>query len=328
MGHHHYDKYDDDEYEHYEEAYRGHARRKPHSHSLKQKLRGFGCGCVTILVLLVIVIVISTVNGVRQWVMPAVGGLIAHLPKAIPLSPELRSVIPPALSKLTPAEQIQLGREVVRQEGIDRNAFTDPTIDAVAARLLKVLPPQYRGPQSSGWEWRFQGMRTPDGQVNAIALPGGKIYVYDGLMKLANRDPNQLALVIGHEMGHVVEEHTAKQLRATGLLQSVVDMLGNNAGEGQGGEQPTGGIRALATSLGKEIVSMQLSQAAEFQADALGLQFMRTAGYDPKIGVQILERMDQLARASGPNNPLLGRIFSTHPPTPLRIQRLREQMGA
>lgn len=86
-------------------------------------------------------------------------------------------------------------------------------------------------------------------------------------------------------------------------------------------------MHALATKLGKQIVSMQLSQSAEYQADALGLQFMRDAGYDPKKGLLILERMDQLAQSRGAGNPVLGRIFSTHPPMPERLQRLRKAIA-
>jgi len=160
--------------------------------------------------------------------------------------------------------------------------------------------------------------------VNAVALPGGRIYVYDGLLKLAGNDPHQLALVVGHEMAHVVEEHSAEQLRTAGLLQSVAELIAVNAGGAEGDGQSAEAIRVIATQLGAQIVHMQLSQSAEYQADALGLQFMRDAGYDPKKGLHILERMEQLAKSHGAEHPILGSIFSTHPPMQERITRLRQ----
>ncbi|HEX2949167.1 MAG TPA: M48 family metallopeptidase [Armatimonadota bacterium] len=318
MGHHDYDEYE------YDEEYRAHHRE--YRHTLRKKLRLFGCGCITIVLVTVVLVLAGTLMGVQKWLMPAVSSLTARLPKEIPLPAALRQVLPPGVLKLTPQEQIQLGREVAQQEGLEQSAFTDATINVVATRLINALPPQYRGPQGSRWAWQFQGVHTKEGVVNAMALPGGRIYIYDGLLKLTGGDPDQLALVMGHEMGHVVEEHTAEQLRTAGLLQSAVDLIGSNGEGGQSEGQLSDTMRALATRLGKQIVSMQLSQSAEYQADALGLQFMRDAGYTPKNGLRVLERMDQLAQSRGAGNPILGRIFSTHPPMQTRIQRLREKM--
>ncbi|HEY3378002.1 MAG TPA: M48 family metallopeptidase [Armatimonadota bacterium] len=319
MGHH-----DHNEHE-YDDDYRGSHRYHPKK--LKKKLRLFGCGCVTLLLILTVLVLVGTVTGVKHWVMPGVSGLVARLPKDLPLPEGMRMpALPPGLRKLTPQEQIALGREVVKQEGLDQKAFATPILDVVVGRMITALPNQYRGPQGSGWEWRVQAVRTTEGMVNAIALPGGKIYLYDGLLKLAKDDPDQSAMVVGHEMAHVVEEHTAEQLRTAGLLQTAVDLIGSNGEVGQGEGQSAEMMRAFATKFGKQLVSMQLSQSAEFQADALGAQFMRDAGYDPKKGLRILERMDQLAQSGGAGNPILGRIFSTHPPMQVRIQRLREQI--
>ncbi|MHB0935462.1 MAG: M48 family metallopeptidase [Armatimonadota bacterium] len=290
---------------------------------IKKKLRLIGCGCATVLLLATVLILVGAFAGVKQWLMPAVSGLAARVPRSIPL-PEWARVpaLPSGLFKLTPLEQIRLGREVAAREGIDRQANADPAIDRVAARLVKALPPQYRGPQG-GWDWRFRVIRTREGIVNAMALPGGSIYVHDGLLKLAGNDPHQLALVLGHEMAHVVEEHSAEQLRAAGLLQTAADLIAAGGGGAEGEGQSADLIRAIATQLGTQIVNMQLSQSAEFQADALGLQFMRDAGYDPQKGLRILERMDRLAQSRGAGHPILGRIFSTHPPMPERIARLQ-----
>lgn len=69
-------------------------------------------------------------------------------------------------------------------------------------RLVKALPSEYRGPaESGGWAWKFSGLRTKDGAVNAIALPGGRIYLYDVLIKLIDGNQNELASILAAQMG-------------------------------------------------------------------------------------------------------------------------------
>ena len=281
--------------------------------------------CALPILLLAILIGVGLVTGVK-WLAPAVSGLVSRIPKEIPLPEGIRvPALPPGLLKLTAQEQIQLGREVAAREGLDGQAFDDRTVSTVAARLVNALPAQYRGPQElGGWAWRVRALRTQGGTVNAVALPGGRIYLYDGLLKLAGNDPHQIALVLGHEMAHVVEEHSAEQLRTAGLLQSVAKLIATSAGGAEGDGQSAEAIRVIATQLGTQIVNMQLSQSAEYQADAVGLQLMRAAGYDPNKGLRILERMDQLATSRGAGHPILGRIFSTHPPMQERIAKLRQ----
>jgi predicted Zn-dependent protease len=158
--------------------------------------------------------------------------------------------------------------------------------------------------------------------VNAVALPGGRIYLYDGLIKLTEGDPNQLAAVIGHEMGHVVKEHTAKQLRTEGLLQKASKLIFESAGrEGEGAQSQT--IKSLAARMGKQITQMQLSQAAEYQADSLGIQFMSAANYTPSAFLDVLSKLD---RISAQSKGILSGVFSTHPPTDKRIQEIRKPL--
>jgi hypothetical protein len=125
-----------DHYRHHE--YSGNYR--PYLKILKKNLRLFGCGCVGITIILSASFLIVGVAGIKNWIMPAMSELASRLPKEIPL-PEGFGIpaLPTGLLKLTPQEQIQLGREVARQEGMDQNSFSDPAIDAVAERLVKAL---------------------------------------------------------------------------------------------------------------------------------------------------------------------------------------------
>jgi predicted Zn-dependent protease len=240
------------------------------------------------------------------------------LPESIKL-PQL-----PNLFTLSPQEQILLGNEVAQKQGLEGESFVDARIEAVGMRLVRTLPANYRGPADlGGWSWKFKGLRTKDGAVNAIALPGGRIYLYDGLIKLTDGNQNQLAAIIGHEMAHVVEEHSAKQLRTAGLLQKASELLLKNAGgEGEG---PQGQIiTTLAAQMGKQLTQMQLSQFAEYKADSLGLQFISAAKYDPSAFPDVLAKLNRL---SSQHNGILSGVFSTHPPTNKRIEEIQKLLN-
>lgn len=301
--------------------------------SKKLKKLALGCGCAVVLAVATGFVLFGAASGVIGWVSSAAKNVGVNIPKEIAL-PSLpkelglpQSIKLPQLPvnpfKLSQQEQIALGNEVAAKQGLDKNAFSDPKIKEISARLVKVLPANYRGSKEiSGWEWKFSSLRTKDGTVNAIALPGGRVYVYDGLIKLTGGNPDQLAAIIGHEMAHVVEEHSAKQLLNTGLLKKASAILLQNAG---GENAQTEAVKVWAAQVGEQLTSMQLSQSAEYQADDLGFKFMSAAGYNPKAGLEVMRKLGKLS--SKPKSMLSG-VFSTHPPTDKRIQRLQENMAS
>jgi predicted Zn-dependent protease len=307
-----------------------------HHHKLKKrlvKLGAAGCGCIVMLSLGIGIIAIAVSAGVKDRIYGFCRSAWALIPKQVQLPQEIK--LPPELGlpesvklpqlpnlfKLSQQEQILLGNEVSQKQGFEAESFADSQIESVGQQLVRALPVDYRGPaESGGWRWQFRGLRTADGSVNAVALPGGKIYLYDGLLKLTASNPNQLASVIGHEMGHIVKEHTAKQLRTEGLLQKASQLILENAGgEGEGAQSQI--IKALATRMGKQITQMQLSQADEYEADSLGIQFMSAANYDSSAFIDMLSKLDQI---SAQRKGILSGVFSTHPPTDRRMQEVQK----
>jgi predicted Zn-dependent protease len=307
-----------------------------HLHKLKKKCAALavsGCGCVFVLVVSIAIIALGSTTGIKDWIYGLCKSAWSSIPKQVQFPQEVKlpaelglpeSIrLPqlPNLFTLSPQEQILLGNEVAQKQGFEAEAFFDAQIDSVGTRLVSALPSDYKGPaESGGWAWQFRGLRTNDGSVNAVALPGGRIYLNDGLIKLIEGDPNQLAAVIGHEMGHVVKEHTARQLRTEGLLQKASTLILENAGgEGEGDQSQI--IKALAARMGKQITQMQLSQSAEYQSDSLGIQFMSAANYNPAAFLDVLSKLD---RISVQRNSILSGVFSTHPPTDKRIQEIQK----
>lgn len=276
-----------------------------HNYKVIKKTRKLllgGCGCALLLTLLLGAVLIWGMTGLTQWIYGILKSASAslpqeirlpqqiNLPKGLGLPENLKLPQLPNLLMLTPQEQIALGQEVAMKQGLDKQAFTDPQVETVLAQLTKALPEKYSGPKElGGWNWAIRGLKTKDGAVNAIALPGGRIYIYDGLIKMAEGNPDQLAAVIGHEMAHVVEEHSAKQLRTEGVLQKAAALILKSR-EGKEGSPAEEIVKVLAMQMGTRLTHMQLSQSAEYQADDLGFQFLSRAGFNPTEGMEILKK--------------------------------------
>lgn len=144
--------------------------------------------------------------------------------------------------------------------------------------------------------------------VNAFATPGGYLYVYSGLL-LAADDTAEVAGVLGHESGHVVARHSARQMvNAFGLEGLAALALGKN---------PSGAAQ-LAAGLAGKTSMLAFSRADEAEADTYGVRYTAAAGYDPHGIARFFEK---LAKAEG-KQPGWAAFLSGHPLTPDRIQKV------
>jgi len=153
-----------------------------------------------------------------------------------------------------------------------------------------------------------------DDSANAFALPGGKIGVHTGLLKVA-KNQDQLATVIGHEVAHVLAGHSneraSTQLATSGALKAL-EVL---SGPASPAKSRTIAVLGAGAQVG---VILPFSRAQESEADVLGLDLMARAGFDPRAGPQLWENMAAL----GGQPP---EILSTHPSSGSRIASLRER---
>jgi len=183
-------------------------------------------------------------------------------------------------------------------------------VQCVTDALLPQVPERYA---RDDWEVTV----FDSDQVNAFALPGGKIGVYTGLLDVAET-PDQLAAVIGHEIGHVMAEHgnerMSTQMATAAGLTALQIMAGGNRQQQQ----------ALAVlGLGAQVgIILPFSRLHESEADEIGLDLMARAGFDPRESVQLWRNM---AEASGEGPP---EFLSTHPSKDTRIRDLQAQMDS
>ncbi|WP_316678456.1 M48 family metallopeptidase [uncultured Tolumonas sp.] len=207
----------------------------------------------------------------------------------------------------------QMGLSSFQQIKQKERVSTDPKqtryVQCVAQAITQAIPAQFANTNPGQWEVVVFDSK----EVNAFALPGGRIGVYTGLLKVA-KNQDQLAAVIGHEVSHVLAQHSNER-----LSQSQVANMGMAAADQILQNSSTKGPAMAALGIGVQYgVLMPYSRAHETEADVLGLQLMSMAGFNPQEAVSLWYNM---AGASQGNEPL--EILSTHPSDQTRINQLQ-----
>lgn len=206
------------------------------------------------------------------------------------------------------ADMDKMGASAFNQIKSSGKLANDPArtryVRCVANALIAQLPPPAR---SQTWEV----VLIADDSANAFALPGGKVGVHTGLLKVA-KDQDQLAAVIGHELGHVISRHAAERVSQ----QFATDTALKAANAATGGErQQLLGLLGLGAQAG---VILPFSRRHESEADVLGQRYMAQAGFDPNAAAALWQNM--VAQGGGSRVPAW---ISTHPDPQQRIQSLR-----
>ena len=166
-------------------------------------------------------------------------------------------------------------------------------------------------PANSTWpDWQFAVLDSP--QLNAFALPGGKVGVFAGMLQIMANEA-QLATVLGHEVGHVNARHAAQRIVAENAVALALRLGASLLAYGDTPIPPQL-VVALGGSLADVGLIRPFGRGQELQADELGLRYMARAGYDPAESVEFWRRM--LALETGDRPPA---FLSTHPASERRI---------
>ena len=157
-------------------------------------------------------------------------------------------------------------------------------------------------------------------EVNAFACADGSVRVYTGLMDLMN--DNEIIGVIGHEIGHVALKHTRKEMQ-TAMLTSAA-MTGISAA----GETVASLTQSQLGAIGEAILNAQYSKKQESAADDYAYKFLVEAKKNPVCLMQGLQKLQSLEQSSGQTSGLVSKLFSSHPDTEARIQRVQSRLVA
>jgi predicted Zn-dependent protease len=204
------------------------------------------------------------------------------------------------------AQEVQKAREAGK---LNTNPALTARVRKIAQRLIPATA-AFR-PDAPGWKWEINTLTTND--MNAYAMPGGKIMVYSGLVDRLKLTDAELAAVIGHEISHALREHTRERVSRAYAQQLALTGVAVIAGVGQG-------ALALANTVASVTFQLPHSREQESEADIMGLELMARAGYDPNAAVSVWQKMMAAEKSGSPE------FLSTHPSPGNRIAELQARV--
>jgi predicted Zn-dependent protease len=163
-------------------------------------------------------------------------------------------------------------------------------------------------PDAAKWPWEVHVISVD--QVNAWAMPGGKMAIYTGLIDRLKATDDEIAAVMGHEIAHSLREHARERISRQMGTQMAVGIAGALFGVGDVGQ-------GLANMVADVTLNLPNSREHEVEADRIGVELAARAGFDPRAAVTLWEKMSKVGGAQGPA------WLSTHPPHAARIDDLR-----
>lgn len=191
--------------------------------------------------------------------------------------------------------------DLKQKKPISKNPAYNQTVQCIANALT----------QTMGGNWEV--VVFEDETFNAFALPGSKIGVHTGLLKLVDNQ-DQLAAVIGHEIGHVIAKHSNERLSQETAMKTGLSVVTSVGGLGP----VTSGLLGVGAQYG---VLLPFSRDHESEADVVGLGLMAKAGFDPTQSITLWQKMSQASQGGQPPE-----FMSTHPSNATRIQELQKHM--
>ncbi|HWK53292.1 MAG TPA: M48 family metallopeptidase [Hyphomicrobiales bacterium] len=200
----------------------------------------------------------------------------------------------------------QLKAEAQEQGALNQDAALLSRVRAIAARIEPQT--QVFRPDAPSWNWEVNVLRSD--QLNAFCMPGGKIMFYSGLIQQLNLSDAEIAVVMGHEIAHALREHSREQMSQALAAQTAIGLGAALFGLGQGSAN-------LANTGYQALIATRFSRTDESEADRIGLELSARAGYDPRAGVTLWQKMMNANDGGSPPE-----LLSSHPASANRVREI------
>lgn len=200
-----------------------------------------------------------------------------------------------------------IAKAISQEYKISNSPYDIQRVQEIADQIVKVIDRQ----ELSYYFYVILEDEKGESHINAFSLPGGYVYIFKELLDIL--DDDELAFVIAHEVGHIVSRHHIKRLQAA---------MGYNLlliASTQAPADPEFS-RGLSFAIAQMLVAY--SREDEFNADELAVKYSRLAGFDPKAGIEVQEKLYQEGKKK--LHPIS--YFRTHPYTAQRIRRIKERL--
>ncbi|HYH41631.1 MAG TPA: M48 family metallopeptidase [Burkholderiales bacterium] len=211
--------------------------------------------------------------------------------------------------RLTPEQEVAMGRQLAPQMAAQ---FGGVSTSPARERVRQVGERVVARSSAANTPYQYSFHLLADRKtVNAFALPGGQIFITEALLGLLKND-DELAAVLGHEIGHVLARHSAEHLAKQQLTQQLIGAVVIGSGSYDAAQ-----IAQLAGSL----INMKHGRDDEIESDTLGLRLLREAGHDPRAMIGVMQALEKASGGSGQPE-----FASTHPSPANRIERIKESL--
>ena len=228
-----------------------------------------------------------------------------------------------AFAKLVPAAEVENSAmqqyQQMLQQAASKNALGPdghPQVVRLRAIANKIIPHSYDwNPRARQWKWEINLIGS--NQINAFCMPGGKIAFFTGILNQLSLTDDEVAMVMGHEIAHALREHARERMGKSAATQGL-SRLGGAVVSGLFGIDPR--LTDMVAREGANLLTLEFSREDESEADLVGMELAARAGYDPRAGVTLWQKMSAANKNAPPQ------WLSTHPSGTTRIQEMEANM--
>jgi predicted Zn-dependent protease len=223
-----------------------------------------------------------------------------------------------SFSKLVPASQVEQSASQqylqLQQQASGQKALAPdnhPQLIRLRAIARKLIPFSYEwNPRAKEWKWEVNLIASK--QINAFCMPGGKIAFYTGILDQLQLTDDEVAMVMGHEIAHALREHARERMGKSVATNMGANILSQITGAGALGQ--------MAIGQGAQLLSLKFSRSDESESDLVGMELAARAGYNPRAGVSLWQKMAAASKGAPPQ------WLSTHPSSNTRIADIESNL--
>jgi len=228
-----------------------------------------------------------------------------------------------SFTKLVPAEQVEqqarLQYSQMLSQADSKRALASKDnaelqrLRAIARRIIPFALDW--NPRARNWQWEVNLIGS--NQINAFCMPGGKIAFYTGILEQLKLSDDEVAMVMGHEIAHALREHARERMGKTAATHGLAK-LGGALASSFFGIDPR--ITDAIASGGANLLTLEFSREDESEADLVGMELAARAGFDPRSGVSLWQKMGAASKGAPPQ------WLSTHPSGSTRIAEIQASL--
>ncbi|MGH6626640.1 MAG: M48 family metallopeptidase [Burkholderiaceae bacterium] len=265
-------------------------------------------------------------SAARRWLGHALALVLAVAP-ALPGMALAREGVDvgqnSAFSRLVPAAEVEKSATQqyaqLQQQAAAKGALAPdnhPQVQRLRAIAQRLIPHSLEwNPRAKDWKWEVNLIGSK--QINAFCMPGGKIAFYSGILDQLKLTDDEVAMVMGHEIAHALREHARERMGKSVATQGAA-RIGGAVVAGIFGLDPH--LTDAVARGGANLLTLKFGREDESEADLVGMEIAARAGYDPRAGVTLWQKMGAASKGAPPQ------WLSTHPAGKTRIDDIEKNL--